>query len=265
MDRGQPDVCTQGCEISIDPLYRRTANSYLTNPALSYLQGAKTSIMNLRLTVSQMMNTHGKLFKIARPGGELLLGRVVTKGYVGGATSTGGFRLYDDFQQFEDVVGEPDRKEITIHDGGFIVVQVVDRYNFDQPSTYERILALDREIQSFKESYRDYGIIVRNLPDKLEELKGALATYEEEQQTINTGMVEDLLEAHISECRKCPPSFGKTLEEDQAYKVMTIRQAKYYAREAVRIALSIYVPAKITALPSVWQPSSAGQAKFLLI
>jgi hypothetical protein len=213
--------------------------------------------MNHSLTVSQMMNTSGKLFKIVRPGGELLLGRVVTKGYFSGATSTGGFRLYDNFQQFEDVAGEPSRKEVTIHDGGFIVVQVVDRYNFDQPSTFERIFALDQEIQRFKESYRDYGIIVRNLPDKLEELKGAMEKFEGEQMTINADIAKGLLDAHITECRKCPPSFGKTLQEDQAYKVMTIRQAKYYAREAVRIALSIYVPATVTALPSVWQPSTA--------
>jgi len=213
--------------------------------------------MKLGMTVSQMMNTYGKLFKIVRPGGELLLGRVVTKGYLGGATSTGGFRLYDNFQQFEDVASEPSRKEVTIHDAGFIVVQIVDQYNVDQPSTFERILSLDQEIQRFEESFRDYGIIVRNLPDKLVELKEALATYEEEQQTVNSALVKDLLDAHISECRKCPPSFGKTREEDQAYKVMTIRQAKYYAREAVRIALSTYVPATVTALPSVWKPSSA--------
>jgi hypothetical protein len=216
----------------------------------------KISVMNLRLTVSQMMNIHGKLFKIVRPGGELLLGRVVAKGYYPGNTPSGMFRLYDNLHQFEDLTNEPSRKEISITDGQFIVVQIVDEQNFEQLSTYERILTLDSEIQAFQESYQDYGVIVRNLPDKLGKLKAAFATFQEEQETVNAALVANLLDSHIQECRKCPPSFGKTLEEDQNYKVMTIRQAKYYARETVRIALSKYVPTTVTTLAPVWQAST---------
>ena len=214
--------------------------------------------MSLRLTIEEMANEAGHLFKIVLPGGQFLLGRVVRKGYFGGGLSTGSFRLYESFQQFDEGTDEHLRTEETIHEGQFVVVQRVDRHNFDHPSTYERILQLDGEIQAFKESYRDYGIIMRNLPDRLEELNAALATFHEEQKTFNSELVQDLLDSHIRECRNCPPSVGKTVEEDQQYKVMTISQAKYYAREAVLIALSRYVPTDVTRLPALW-PKGAGR------
>lgn len=199
-----------------------------------------------------MANEASHLFKIVLPGGQLLLGRVVGKGYFGGGLSTGSFRLYESFQKFNEGTEEHLRTEETLHEGKFLIVQRVDRLNFDQPSTYERILQLDEVIQAFEESYRDYGIIVRNLPDRLEALKTALATYHEEQQTFNTELVQELLDSHIRECRNCPPSVGQTLQEDQQYKLATIRQAKYYARETVLIALSQFVPPQVTRLPSLW-------------
>jgi len=192
------------------------------------------------------------LFKVVRPRGELLLGRVVVAGYHPENLSIGTFRLYDSFAQYDEKTDELNRKEITISDGQFIIVQRMNRHNFDQPSTYERILELDREIQAFKEDYHDYGIIVRNLPDKLEELKKAMEVYQEEQKTVNAELVQDYLDSHIRECRNCPGSFGKSIAEDQHYKVMTIRQAKYYAREAVIVALSIYAPPEVRRLQSVW-------------
>jgi hypothetical protein len=208
--------------------------------------------MGLRFSVSQMAHALGVLFKIVLPGGELLLGRVVSRGYMGGNLSTAAFRVYDDYQQFQQQEMEHERKEVTIHDGQFIVVQRVTEQNFDQSSTYERILSVDADIHAFKDDYHDFGIIVRNLPAKLQELKDLLATFHEEQRTVNTELVEGLLDSHITECRKCPPTWGKSLEEDEWYKMTTIRQAKYYAREAVMIALSVYKPREIHAAERLW-------------
>lgn len=198
--------------------------------------------MNLRLTVYQMLNIAGEIFKIVLPGGEILLGRVVTAGFVGGDLSSGSFRLYRDFAQFSEGEDVHLNKEIIIADGGFIVVQRLNRHNFGQRSTYELILQLNADIQAFKDDYHDYGIIIHNLPDKLEQLKAAFKVYEEEQQTINAALVDEYLDAHIRECRNCPPFFKGDLEEDKVYKVKTVQQAKYYANEAVRVGLGPYMP-----------------------
>ncbi|HVU97774.1 MAG TPA: hypothetical protein VHE34_21265 [Puia sp.] len=209
--------------------------------------------MNLKLSLRQMANEHGVLFKVVLAGGHILLGRVVEKGYWGGSVSSGRIRVYESYQQFEAGEGEEKREDVLIHEGNFIVAQRVTRETGTKSSAYEQILELDRDIQMFEDSYKDYGIIIRNLPDKLEALQAALAIFHQEQQTGNTEIVQELLKSHIAECRNCPPSSGSTAEEDQYYKLMTIRQAKYYSREAVIIALSRYVPPGVGRLSSVWQ------------
>jgi hypothetical protein len=198
--------------------------------------------MNLILTVYHMLTSTGVLFKIVRKGGQLLLGRPVSAGYVGGDLSAGAFRIYESYEQFSSGADVHLNREEMIQDGDFIVVQRVGRDNQNDPSTYERILQLNAEIQAFDEDYMDHGIIVKNIPDTLVELKAALERYFEEQGTTNAEVSMGLLDSHIAECRNCPLTFGQTAEEDITYKITTILQAKYYANEAVRIALGSYVP-----------------------
>jgi hypothetical protein len=121
-----------------------------------------------------MLNIQGELFKIVRPRGELLLGRVVSVGYLGGNLSKAAFRLHKDHAQLLSGEDVHLNQVQTIEDGRMIVVQRVLRDNQGEPSTYERILQLNTRIQAFKDDYHYYGIIVSNLPDNN---PGALSSF----------------------------------------------------------------------------------------
>jgi len=82
----------------------------------------------------------------------------------------------------------------------------------------------------------NYGNITRVLPNKLEELKQAMLDYCIEKGIDSDGIdIENGMNDQINECKNCPPSFGKTLEEDKKYKEQTVAQAKNAAKHYIMI------------------------------